>query len=118
MASKRQHSARERLVMRKTPFGKRQERYDMILGFFPGKIPGLQNSKGKVLTVASYRRHSDVSYENNWHGSDGTAATRTSRGAGSDCGVEAKAGARVNDGPREWSEAAAGRFPHLREARR
>jgi hypothetical protein len=40
--------------MRKTPFGKRQERYDMILGFFPGKIPGLQNSKGKVLTVASY----------------------------------------------------------------
>src|SRR5258708_25638073 len=54
MVSRRQHLARERLVMRKTPFGKRRKRYDMILGFFPGKIPGSQSSKGKVLTVASY----------------------------------------------------------------
>jgi hypothetical protein len=40
--------------MRKTPFGKQREQCSAILGFFPGKIPGSQNTKGKVLTVDSY----------------------------------------------------------------
>ena len=51
----------------------------------------------------------DVGYENNWLATDDSVATTTRRAAGLGCEAEARAGRRVNDALREWSEEARGR---------